>query len=291
MRTTAFLLVTIGLASTAKAGPTFLAKQYTRCTACYYSPTGGGLLTPYGRLLSHRELSTSGGTARPAPDGTDDLHGEQAFLFGALGNVLGPLAPGAGAASRAPGHRLSWWASGHRLADERGPRRRAAEEWLDRLRHCRARASELRRAERPDTAHGGVHFLRALDFYQTDKGVSIRAGRFMPAYGVAFADHTAYTRIGLDLDRNDPVYGLEASDTIGPSLVATIVGSAFYRGATEVDPKSGAEGIAFGFAPTSHVSIWTEADTDLETQAAGGRSYVVVNETSVEVYRGHWLKF
>ena len=161
--------------------------------------------------------------------------------------------------------------------------------------------------------------------YQTDKGVSFRAGRFMPAYGVAFADHTAYTRIGLDLDRNDQVYGLEVSDTIGPSLVqvmvspgkaeailhddsrrrfstagrwqldlssrATLVGSAFYRRATEVDPKSGAGGIAFGFAPTSHVAIWTEADTDLETKAAGGRSYVVVNETSVEVYRGLWLKF
>ena len=91
MRTTAFLLVTIGLVSTAEAEPTFLAKQYTRCTACHYSPTGGGLLTPYGRLLSHRELSTTGGTASPPPDATDDLHGEPAFLFGALGKVLGPV--------------------------------------------------------------------------------------------------------------------------------------------------------------------------------------------------------
>ena len=115
---------------------------------------------------------------------------------------------------------------------------------------------------------------------------------------------TPPTRIGLDHDRNDQVYGLDVSDTIGPSLVqvmvspgkaeailhdssrrgfstagrwqfdfssrATIVGSAFYRRATEVDPKSGAGGIAFGFAPTSHVSLWTEADTDLETKAAGG---------------------
>jgi hypothetical protein len=68
----------------------FLAKQYTRCAACHYSPTGGGLLTPYGRLLSHRELSTSVGAASPAPDATDDLHGEPAFLFGVLGNVLAP---------------------------------------------------------------------------------------------------------------------------------------------------------------------------------------------------------
>ena len=249
-RTTAFLLV-IGLASTAEAEPTFLAKQYTRCTACHYSPTGGGLLTPYGRLLSHRELSTTGGTATPTPDATDDLLGEPAFLFGALGNVLGPV--------------------------HLGP--------------------ELR------PAHLGIGFPgghQDIDLLMNADPVGA-------------------------LQKNDQVYGLEVSDTIGPSLVqvmvspgkaeailhdssrrgfstagrwqvdlssrATLVGSAFYRRATEVDPKSGAGGIAFGFAPTSHVSIWTEADTDLETKAAGGRSYVVVNETSVEVYRGIWLKF
>ena len=161
--------------------------------------------------------------------------------------------------------------------------------------------------------------------YQTDEGFRIRAGRFLPAYGVRFADHTAYTRSYLDLDRNDQVYGVEVSDTIGPSLVqvmvspgkaeailhdrshrgfstagrwqfdlaprATIVGSAFYRHSTDVDPQSGAVGGAFGFAPTSRVSIWTEADAHLQTKAAGGRSWVVVNETSVEVYRGIWLKF
>ena len=72
----------------------FLAKQYTRCTACHYSPTGGGLLTPYGRLLSHRELSTTGGTAdAPAAGAEDAPHGEQAFLYGALGRRARPRAP------------------------------------------------------------------------------------------------------------------------------------------------------------------------------------------------------
>ena len=58
-----------------------------------------------------------------------------------------------------------------------------------------------------------------------------------------------------------------------------------------MDPQSGAVGGAFGFAPTSHVSIWTEGDANLQTKAVGGHSWVVVNETSVEVYRGIWLKF
>src|SRR3954467_10891477 len=94
MRTIVFAAATALVATmpvAASAEPMFLSKQYTRCTACHYSPTGGGLLTPYGRLLSHRELSTTGGTASPAPDATDDLLGEPAFLFGALGNALGPV--------------------------------------------------------------------------------------------------------------------------------------------------------------------------------------------------------
>jgi len=80
------------LASDACAEPMFLTRQYTHCTACHYSPTGGGLLTPYGQLLSRRELSTAGRTAvTPAAGAEDDPHGEQAFLYGALGDALGPV--------------------------------------------------------------------------------------------------------------------------------------------------------------------------------------------------------
>src|SRR5512134_860513 len=92
MRTVFLLLAVTALAPPAWAEPAFLAKQYPRCTACHYSPTGGGLLTPYGRLLSHRELSTTGSTAAaPASGAEDDPHGEQAFLYGVLGEALGPL--------------------------------------------------------------------------------------------------------------------------------------------------------------------------------------------------------
>src|SRR5258705_3233871 len=59
--------------------------------------------------------------------------------------------------------------------------------------------------------------------YQAENGLGIRGGRFLPAYGVRFADHTAYSRTSLHLDRNDQVYGLEVSDTIGSSLVQAMI--------------------------------------------------------------------
>jgi hypothetical protein len=155
--------------------------------------------------------------------------------------------------------------------------------------------------------------------YQTDKGVTIRAGRFMPAYGVAFADHTAYTRIGLDHDRNQ-VYGLEVSDTIGPSLVQVMVGPGkaeailhdssrrgfstegrwqfdFSSRATIVGSPSIAarqrwiRSQAQEESPSASRLLLTcrsgrKSDTDLETKAAGGRSYVVVNETSIGCIAG-----
>jgi hypothetical protein len=325
MRSCVFLLAATVLASTASAEPTFLAKQYTRCTACHYSPTGGGLLTPYGRFLSHRELSTTGATTTAPSGAEDDPNGEQAFLYGALGNVLGPVH--LGLEMRPSRLRIGFPGGQQDLnllmnLDLAGAVEKGGWTAFGTVGREPPNAAVRNGRTLPDAAFISYeHWIS----YQTDGGVRIRAGRFLPAYGVQFADHTTYTRSYLDLDRNDQVYGFEVSDTMGPSLVqvmvspgkaeailhdgthrgfstagrwqfdlaprATIVGSAFYRHSTDVDPQSAAVGGALGFAPTSHVSIWTEADADLQARAAGGHSWVVANETSVEVYRGIWLKF
>ncbi len=87
------LLAPFAAPGIAAGEPLALAKQYARCSTCHYSPTGGGLLTPYGRALS-QELSTvaaHGGTSSPPAATTTSVTGEPAFLWGALGDRLGPL--------------------------------------------------------------------------------------------------------------------------------------------------------------------------------------------------------
>lgn len=324
-RTLFFLVATTLVASAGWAEPTFLAKQYTRCTACHYSPTGGGLLTPYGRLLSHRELSTWGPAAAADAAAEDDRHGEQAFLYGALGDALGPVHLGL---EMRPSHLRVGFPGGHQdmnllmNLDLVGAVQKNG--WTAYGSAGREPPNAAVRNGRTLSEPAFISYEHWIS-YQIDDGFRIRAGRFLPAYGVRFADHTTYSRADLDLDRNDQVYGLEVSDTIGPSLVqvmispgkaesilhdrdhrglstaarwqfdlaprATIVGSAFYRDSTGVDPHSGAVGAAFGIAPTSRVSIWTEVNANLQVKDLGGRSWLVVNETSVEVYRGIWLKF
>jgi hypothetical protein len=326
MRTLFVLLALMVLASTAWAEPMFLAKQYTRCTACHYSPTGGGLLTPYGRLLSHRELSTIGATATaPASDAQDDPRGEQAFLYGVLGNALGPVHLGI---EMRPSHLRIDFPGGHQdlnllmNLDLIGAVEKNGWTAYGTVGREPPNSAVRNGRTQPDAAFISYEHWIA---YQTDGGFGIRAGRFLPAYGVRFADHTAFTRINLDFDRNDQVYGVEVSDARGPSLVqvmvspgkaeailhdsghrgfstagrwqfdvtprAAVVGSAFYRHSTDLDPTSGAVGGAFGFAPASRMSIWTEVDANLQPKALGGHSWVVVNETAVEAYRGLWLKF
>jgi hypothetical protein len=325
IRTLFFLLAATILASTAWAEPTFLAKQYTRCTACHYSPTGGGLLTPYGRLLSHRELSTTGGSATASgSDAENDPRGEQAFLFGALGNGLGRLHLGLEAR---PAHLRIGFPGGHQdmnflmNLDLLGAFEKGG--WTVYGSIGREPPGSAVRNGRTLADAAFVSYEHWIS-YGADHGLRVRAGRFLPAYGVRFADHTAYTRADLDFDRNDQVYGVELSDSVGPSLVqvmvspgkaeailhdrshrgfstsgrwqfdlasrATLVGSGFYRHATDADPSAGAVGGALGLGPTSHVSIWTEIDANLQSKTAGGNSWALVNETSVEVYRGVWLK-
>jgi len=313
-------------ASVASAEPMFLSKQYTRCTACHYSPTGGGLLTPYGRLLSQRELSTTGGTNVPPEAGAeDDPHGEQAFLFGALGDALGPVHLGI---DLRPSHLRVGFPGGHQdmnlfmQADLQGAIQKNG--WTAYGTAGREPPNAAVRNGRVDPNAQFVSYEHWVS-YQTDRGFGVRAGRFLPAYGVYFADHSAFSRVYLDLNFDDQVYGVEVSDTMGPSLLqvmvspgkaealvhdsgraglstagrwqvdltprTAIVGSGYYRHSTDLDPASGSVGGALGFAPSPRFTVWTEVDASLQSQARGGKSWVAVNETAFEAYRGLWLKF
>ena len=301
-------------AATASAEPIFLSKQYPRCTACHYSPSGGGLLTPYGRSLSREEISTFG---RRGPAGaalTEAPRSEESFLFGALGSDS-PLQLGL---DIRPSH-LGLNVPGRAVADRNFLMNldlQAA--WQ------RARWTAYGSVGRKPTGGGELVSYEHWVAYQASDTLSVRGGRFLPAYGVRFADHTSFTREGLDLAQDDQVYGLEVGVStdrsllqlsVGPgradSLVTgsgqaaltasgrfqvdlsprtVVVGSMLYRGATDVGPRSTDTGVSFGYAPARWLTTWTHADLRLQRLAASDRSYIVANQTSVEAWRGVWLR-
>lgn len=295
----------------AEAEAVFLSKQYTRCTNCHFSPTGGGLLTPYGRSLSREELSTTGKSAPGATGGR-----EQEFLWGALKDAL-PKGLSLGFDAR-PAHLDVTFPGGSATKDFF----MTADLIAAYRHHDWTVYAELGREPRSDGAK--IASYEYWVAHKSDKGFGIRAGRFTPAYGVRLADHTAFTRAPLGFDAYDQIYGVELSHgndkhllqvAAGPgradsildddgtrgftasgrfqydlSSRSVLVASGILRNASDVTPRSGVTGLAYGFAPNRRWSIWTQADVEFESGADGDPAYTVFNETAFEVYRGLWLK-
>lgn len=296
----------LSVAAGASAEPQFLSKQYTRCTTCHYSPTGGGLLTAYGRSLSNQELSTfSAATASR----------EHEALFGILGKRLGALQVGA---TFRPAHldvtfpggsvKRNFIMNGDVMV---GYRKNGWTAYGEFGRQGRAAGPDWNTYE---------HWVS----YQSQKGFGIRAGRFLAPYGVNLADHTTFTRRSLGFDVNDQVYGVELSKSSDKNLFQisagpgradslldgngtarvtvtgraqfdlgsskSVVFSALHKGSADHAVKETAGGVSFGFAPTRRWSIWTEAQAR-SVERAGGVTYLLANETSFEAYKGLWLKF
>ena len=300
-------LLLAGAAAPAAAEPIFLSRQYARCTTCHFSPTGGGLLTPYGRSLSREELSTTGA------GGAGDTGREHEFAYGVFGDALRGLSAGI---DLRPAHldiesdffeetRSFLMNAEAVIAGRHG-------KWTGYAQLGRQPRGEDERVTSFE------HWLA----FQPGK-VGARAGRFLPAYGVKFADHTSFTRDTLTLDNDDQVYALELSYTGDRHLVqatggvkadgdheftatgrwqydlgtrTALVGSGLLRQGKNGASDFGAAGLALGFAPVSRLTIWTQADarfTDIDADAGDGdeRAYTLLGDVSLEVYRGVWLRF
>ena len=294
--------------------PTFLSKQYPRCTACHYSPSGGGLLTPYGRSLSREEISTfgrQGAGAEAAPGAA----GEEGFLFGALSSES-PLQLGLDVRPSQlrvglPGGEVDQRSFLMTLDLQAGWQRDGWTAYGTVGRQPRGDGGRLMSYE---------HWVA----YQVTEGVSVRGGRFLPAYGVRFADHTSFTRAPLQLAQDDQIYGVEVGVSTdrallqvsaGPgraeSLIAgggrgaftstgrfqfdlsprtVVAASVLYRSASSIRPASTGGGLSFGYAPAAWLTTWTHADVQHQEFGASSRSYILANQTSVEALRGLWLR-
>ena len=305
------------LAGTAAAEPTFLSRQYPRCTNCHFSPTGGGLLTPYGRSLSREELSTFGRSPLSSPPGR-----EQQFLFGALGDALGPVSLGV---DLRPAH-LDVESEGF-------------ESTRDFLMNADLTAAAAvgrwtfygQVGRQPRGSDARVASFEHWVSFKAGSGLGVRAGRFLPAYGVKLADHTSFNRASLDLDNNRQVYGLELSFTgarhlvqvsAGPGFADSVdearlraftatarwqidlrprvvlVASGLFRDASDLTTSNGALGLALGLAPAKRFTLWTQADARFREReelfdgaVPGGTAYTLLADAGFEAYPGVWVKF
>lgn len=211
MKSALLLLLAIWPVS-AHAFPEFVRHGYTNCVTCHASPTGGGLLTEYGRAISKELLShgsffwenrmelppaedkseqpmngtvelprglSIGGDARALQlidDNPKETRGQFVFMQADLEAAL------------SDGQRLSIDGTIGRAEPAANDPRNKLGDWLVSRRHWLS--LKLGPAE-------------AIDRFQ------VRFGRFYPAYGINIPEHTAVTRQQLGFDQQQESYNAE----------------------------------------------------------------------------------
>ena len=187
----ASLAASLTTSNNAYAFPEMVRHRYVNCTACHISPTGGGILTPYGRELSNEVLSTWG------------REGEGAFLWG----VLQPPA---------------WLALGGdlRTLNMRKVNAPGSQNRFILMQADFEAAIHLNKLSIVGTAgiqdsaiYPDNRFISRRHYllWSFTDHLSLRGGRFLQAYGINVPDHTLFIRQGLGWDQGQETYNLEGS--------------------------------------------------------------------------------
>ena len=167
------------------AFPELTRHGYTYCTACHVSPTGGGILSPYGRELSRELVSTWGqeGEQRPFQGWINTASWEPEFLVGGDVRLI------------------------QIYADNRQVR-------MGRLFLMQA---EVEAAYRPGkwTFAGTFGYVDEIGTHRFFAGVSlteeisIRAGQFYPQFGLNLPEHVFGTRAAMGFDEGQETRNIE----------------------------------------------------------------------------------
>lgn len=175
----------------AGAFPDLIRHGYVNCSSCHLSPTGGGMMNDYGRALSRELLSASGGER------------EAEFLHGLL-----------------PENSLnSWLRLGgdvrilqlHREDPDRKVGRTIPMQANLDVAVVGERFSAMMSMGQPDQVTRGIRPVAPKYYvlWNARDELSVRAGKFMPAFGLNVPYHTLPTRQGLSLGAGQEREALE----------------------------------------------------------------------------------
>lgn len=209
------LIVLIVCSEFAMAFPEMVAHGYTHCTACHTNVAGGGTLSEYGRNLSRELLSQKTLNGKPAAEG------DEKFLWGAVElpkwlMLSGDLRTMQLMSESSVASRARFMIMQVDLDADLYPT-----PWL----HSFVSVGRIEpRVDQPE-AKDFVSIPRAgFDFALTPEVASdrwnLRLGRFLPTFGIAFAEHTLATRTKLDFGPGQERYGGELSILSEHSSVA-----------------------------------------------------------------------
>lgn len=180
-------------AGRAFAFPDMVRHGYTHCTACHTTLVGGGLLNEYGRSLSRELLS------QPTLGGKPPAEGDENFFYGTIqtppwlnmGGDIRLLQTFVESKQASKGRFMI-------MQVDIDAAFQLSERWRAFLSVGRTepRKSDATAKDYVTSPRHWIEYL--LSSPDSPERWTLRAGRFMPAFGIAFAEHTFFTRRFLD---------------------------------------------------------------------------------------------
>jgi len=168
-----------------------IRQNYSNCIACHESPSGGGLLNAYGRSISAEVLSTWGDAKEARP------------FYGAFDNKsLNKWLNIGGDLRGAQFHNKS-----SQFTENKFIHMQAGIE--SSLKYSKLKFVSFFGKEEADNMLRGK-FLRYFLQYQALEELTVRAGRFIPNFGINIAEHILATRSGLGFDEGSERDQVEA---------------------------------------------------------------------------------
>jgi hypothetical protein len=247
---------------------------YANCRSCHHNVAGGGVLTPYGRQLS-RELLSTWGSETEAQFGYGGLK-TPAWL--SLGGDVSLIETAHSATSAAPVHLLG--------ADFEAAVVRGRFQAVGSVGHDPGDPGDPVGAQ--DTGFiSRRHYLE----YALSPTLFVRAGRFLPNYGIWNGDLRIATRAGVGWDTNATSYNLEIN-RVAEHLSAgvTAIGGRLDGDAGERERGGAATAsLFFGGKRKVGLSVLATHARAQDRQAAGvhgvfgsGRHAYLLTETDVQ---------
>ncbi|MBC7715257.1 MAG: hypothetical protein H7177_18065, partial [Rhizobacter sp.] len=175
------ILAALFFTANAYAFPEMVRHNYPNCIACHESPSGGGLLTPYGRTISSSVLSTWGNEKEARP------------FYGAIDNKYTKGWLNVGGDLRG----LQLHTNSKQMMMGKFIRMQTGFEAAVKFMNFKV-VSFFGKQEVGNMVRG--ESIRHYLMYQPTDEISLRAGRFIPNYGLNIPEHTLATRRSLGFD-------------------------------------------------------------------------------------------
>lgn len=241
------------LCSQVLAFPEMIRHGYINCTACHVSPAGGGLLTAYGRSISKELLSRW------------SVEGEENLLHGAIKNESV----------------INWINGSQEIGFNIGGDVRFMQQYMDSDVLERAKFFPMQRDLEFGFKWNQFTIVSTLGYqyypneddeldtrryyvlFQPSEYVSLRAGRFLPIYGLMIPDHYVDIKKGLQFDQGEERDNFEIN-FIKDSWSATLTYSQTPQSALRSLDKAVSAQINYAFTDTHRLGLnYWKSDSDI----------------------------